>query len=145
MIASPISANRGAVPAVDVELDSPPSSLKAHEREALMNAGGNAFRIGTVSEAAGSGLSDACASAMSELAAAHASIADLQAQLGAARAELASRAQLHDGVLKNAVLEAKHEAQAELGALRVERQSLHDCIAQLEATLEKWPHEAEAR
>ena len=32
------------------------------------------------------------ASAMSELAAAHASIADLQAQLGAARAELALRA-----------------------------------------------------
>ena len=138
MMASPIFANRGAVPAVDVELGSPPSSLTAHEREALMEAGGSVFRIGTVSEAGGSGLGDALASPTNQLAVAYASIADLQAQLGAARAELALRAELHDAVLKNAVLEAKHEAQAKLGALRVERQSIRDYIAQLEATWEQW-------
>ena len=36
------------------------------------------------------------------------------------------------------MLEAKHEAQAKLGALRVERQSLRDYIAQLQATYEQW-------
>ena len=42
-----------------------------------MYAGGSAFRIGTVSEAGGSGLGDALASAMGQLATAHASIAEL--------------------------------------------------------------------
>ena len=79
MMASPIAGNRGAEPtaAIDVELGSPPSSLTAHERATLMYAGGSAFRIGTVSEAGGSGLGDALASAMGQLATAHASIAEL--------------------------------------------------------------------
>ena len=108
-----------------------------------MYAGGSAFRIGTVSEAGGSGLGDALASAMGQLATAHASIAELQAQLGAARAELAVRAQLHDAVLKSAVLEAKHEMQAEVSALRVERQQLRECIAKMEATWSQWQVEAQ--
>ena len=83
----------------DVELGAPPSSLTVHERAAFMDAGGSAFRIGTVSEAGASRLGDALASAMSVLASAHATIAKLQAQLGADRAELALRAQLRKAVL----------------------------------------------
>ena len=70
---------------------------------------------------------------MGQLATAHTTIAELQTQLGAARAELELRVQLHDACLKNALLEAKHEAQAEVGALRVERQSLREHIAKMQA------------
>ena len=96
MLASPFSSNRNAVPAFDVELGSPPSSLTAHERAALMDGGGGVFRVGSVSEAGGSGLAEALALAMAQLGAAEAMIAELQAQLGAARAELLLRAQVHD-------------------------------------------------
>ena len=74
----PIFANRGAALAIDVELRSSPLSLTAQERATLMGAGGSACRIGTVSEAGGSGLNDILASGMSQLAAANATIAELQ-------------------------------------------------------------------
>ena len=90
------------------------------------------------SEAGGPALGDALSNALAQLAAANATISDLNAQLGAARAELAMRSEMQGLAVKNAALEAKHESQAEIGLLRAERQSLQDRVAHLEAEWMQW-------
>ena len=72
------------------------------------------------------------------LDAAHATIAELSLQLGEARAQLASAAELREMAVKNAALEAKQAMQADTGALYVERQLLRERIRQLEAQWEEW-------
>ena len=79
-----------------------------------------------------SGLSNAFPALTVQLAAANATITELNAQLAAARAELTLRSRLRDMAVKNAALEAKQAMQAEIGALHVGRQVLRDHIKHME-------------
>ena len=49
----------------------------------------------------------------------------------------------NDLAVKIAMLEAKHEAAAEIGSLHLERQQLRDYIARMEEAWEQWQHPAE--
>ena len=97
--------------AVDLEVGSPPSPMQEHGRVAPSDAG-SAFHIGSVSEAGG------IAAMQGRLDAAHATIAELSLQLGLARAQLASAAELRDMAVKVAALDEKHTAQIEVNELK---------------------------
>ena len=103
---------------------------------------------GPASDAGGSaasGLSDALSVVLNQPKEANArcdkakaEVADLQAQLGAARAELKVGAELRELAIKADILEAKQEARAEVAELLVERQGLWSRIANLEAQWYEW-------
>ena len=97
--------------AEDLEVGSPPSPLREHER-APPSDGGSAFQIGSVSEAGG------LAAMQGRLDAAHATIAELSLQLGLARAQLASATELREMAVKFAALDEKHAAQIEINELK---------------------------
>ena len=79
-----------------------------------------------------------------KLAEANNTIATLPAELGTARAQIEAGKEMLALAVKATTMEAKQEAQAEMGAVYVERQSLREGIAKIEDTWEQWHHSAEA-
>ena len=104
-------ANYAHMSAVDLEVGSPPSPLREHERVPPSEAG-SAFHIGSVSEAGG------LAAMQGRLDEANAVIARLSLQWGEARAQLAAAAELHEVVVKLAVVDERRAAQSEVTELK---------------------------